>query len=239
VAEAEVQWVERIGGVVAEVADAMRRAGRDPGAATIVAVTKTLPPTAVHAAAQAGLRDVGENYVQEARDKRTWVGDPVRWHLIGTLQRNKAKLAARVFDRIHSIDGVALARALDDAAASSGSRLAVLLQVDPVPGRARRGVPPEDLCGLAREVARCRHLAFDGLMTIAPPGVSVEETRSCFRAVRELRNDLAHTLGLELPQLSMGMSGDFCIAIEEGATLLRLGQVLFGARGPRPWREAS
>ena len=231
-------WTERINAVRQEVAGHVRRVGRDPAAVTIVAVTKTLPPEAIASAVRAGLTDVGENYVQEARDKRAHAPEPVRWHLIGTLQRNKARLAARLFDRIHSLDTLGAAEALAEGRRGA-ERLPVLLQVNTAPERERRGVAAEAVPALAEHVLGLPGLALDGLMTVAPAGDLGEAARPHFRTLRELRNQLASRLGVELPHLSMGMSEDFVVALEEGATMLRLGRVLFGARGPAAWREGS
>jgi hypothetical protein len=231
--------VERILRVVDDVGARARAADRSPAGITIVAVTKTLPPGAVEQVRAAGLRDVGENYVQEARDKRAAVRGDVTWHLIGTLQRNKVNAAVRVFDRIHSIDDAGVALALDVAAERLGRRLPVLLQVDTARHPAGRGVRPDALPKMVRTVASFRHLALDGLMCMAPPGRSDDEIRAAFRALRDLREDVGAAAGLELPHLSMGMSDDYPIAIDEGATMLRLGRSLFGARGQAPWREAT
>jgi pyridoxal phosphate enzyme (YggS family) len=236
-----VAWSEEVASRVAsvrrDVADAAARAGRSPADVTIVAVTKTLPPDAVRVASEAGLPDVGENYVQEARDKQARTVCAARWHLIGTLQRNKAKAAARLFDRVHALDGPQVADALDAAAAERSTRLRVLVQVNTAPDLERHGVRPEELPALVRHLAGCGSLALDGLMTIAPPHAAPDETRRHFRLLRELRDDTAEALGLELVHLSMGMSEDFLIAVEEGATLLRLGRALFGSRNEGPWRE--
>ena len=236
-----MDWAEevtsRVAAVRRGVAEAADRSGRVPGDVTIVAVTKTFPPEAVHAAVAAGVPDVAENYVQEARDKRARVPGAARWHLIGTLQRNKVRMAAGLFDRIHTVEAPRLASALDAAAAMRPSPLPVCVQVNTAPHLERRGVRPDALASLARHVAGCRSLALDGLMTIAPPHLAPAEVRRHFRLLRELRDATAEAVGLELVHLSMGMSEDFLIAVEEGATLLRLGRVLFGPRNPEPWRE--
>jgi pyridoxal phosphate enzyme (YggS family) len=231
--------VERIRRVVAHVNERTRAAGRPTGAVAVVAVTKTLPPTAVLAAYAAGLRDVGENYVQEARDKRRACDADVTWHLIGTLQRNKAGAAARTFDRVHSLDDAAVALALDAAAERAGRFLPALIQVDAGDHPAGRGVRPADLQAMVATVGRLRRLVLDGLMCIASPGCSEAETRATFRRLRSLRDEAAAASGLELPHLSMGMSDDYPIAIDEGATFVRLGRTLFGARGERSWRETE
>jgi pyridoxal phosphate enzyme (YggS family) len=229
----------RIGSVRRAVAEAATRAGRSPADVTIVAVTKTLPPDAVRMAADAGLSDVGENYVQEARDKQARVPCASTWHMIGPLQRNKARAAARLFDRVHTVSESQVATALDAAAAARPAPLPVLVQVNTAPDLQRRGVRPDELPALVTHLAGCRSLALDGLMTIVPVDLAPDETRRHFRLLRELRDATARSVGLELVHLSMGMSQDFLIAVEEGATLLRLGRALFGPRQEGPWREES
>jgi hypothetical protein len=226
----------RLAGVRRTVEAAARRAGRAPAAVRIVAVTKTFPPSAVRAALAAGLRDVGENYVQEAAAKRRQVSAGT-WHLIGGLQRNKAAAAVATFDRIHTVDRSEIAAALGRHAHDAGRRLAVLVQVNVAGDAAKRGVVPEDAETLCRAVLGEPALALDGLMTLGAVTETPEAARPGFRALRELRDRLAGRLGVELPHLSMGMSDDFAVAVEEGATLVRLGRALFGARQARAWRE--
>lgn len=229
----------RIAAVRAVISEHALRAGRDPDAVRIVAVTKTLPPGAVRAVLAAGLRDVGENYVQEARAKHEAVPAGATWHLIGGLQQNKVRAAVAVFDRVHTVDSERLADALDRAAAAAGRRLPVLLQVNVAGAAGQRGVVPDGVPALAAHVARLRSLALDGLMTIAPANAPETVLRGHFRALRGLRDDVQRALGVELPHLSMGMSDDFSLAVEEGATLVRLGRALFGPRGPGNWREGA
>ncbi len=226
----------RLADVRATIAAAARRAGRDPGGVRIVAVTKTFPPDAVAAALAAGLADVGENYVQEAAAKRARVPGGT-WHLIGGLQRNKVRAAVRTFDRVHVVDAAPLAEALDAAARDAGRRLPVLVQVNVADEATKRGTPPAAARALCEVVERLPGLALDGLMTIGPAVDDPEAARPGFRALRALRDEVARRLGVELPHLSMGMSGDFAVAVEEGATLVRLGRVLFGARRSGAWRE--
>jgi pyridoxal phosphate enzyme (YggS family) len=230
---------DRVAAVRETIVAAARVAGRDPSTVRVVAVTKTFPPAVVVAALAAGLEDVGENYVQEARAKRRAVGPGGTWHLIGGLQRNKARAAVATFDRVHTVDSVALADALAAEAVRAGRRLPVLLQVNVTGEPARRGVGPEALLGLAGAVLALPALRLDGLMTIPPPEIEPERRRLHFRRLRELRDHVQNRLGVELPHLSMGMSDDFAIAIEEGATMVRLGRALFGPRGPGSWREGS
>jgi pyridoxal phosphate enzyme (YggS family) len=228
----------RIAAVRQAVAEAAARAGREPASVRIVAVTKTFPPEAVAAALAAGLTDIGESYVQEAAAKRAVVPGPAAWHLVGGLQRNKARTAVAVFDRVHTLDSAPLAEALAREAGRAGRRLPVLIQVN-VAGDRRRGVPPEAVEALARRVLGDPRLALDGLMTVPPPPTTPADSLPFFRRVREVRDRTQDRLGVELPHLSMGMSNDFTVAVEEGATLLRLGRALFGAREPGASRPGS
>jgi len=195
----------------------------------IVAVTKTHGPQAIRAAADAGLTDVGENRVQEALEKQAALPDlSVSWHLIGTLQRNKARHAAGRFALIHSVDRAELAAELDRRIAP-GQRQAVLVQVncsdEPQKGR----VEPEGLADLLETLRGLAALEVRGLMTMSALTDDAGEQRRAFRRLRELR-DIEERRGHRLPELSMGMSGDYPVAVEEGATMIRLGTVLFGER---------
>jgi pyridoxal phosphate enzyme (YggS family) len=195
----------------------------------IVAVTKTHGPEAVRAAAAAGLADVGENRVQEALAKQEALADlPVGWHLIGTLQRNKARHAAGRFALIHSVDRADLAGELDRRVAA-GARQAVLVQVNCSDEAQKGGVAPADLPALLEALDPLVRLEVRGLMTMSALTDDEGEQRRAFRRLRELRDE-AERRGRLLPELSMGMSGDYGIAAEEGATMVRLGTVLFGAR---------
>jgi len=220
---------ERLAHVRAEIARRQAIAGRTHPV-TIVAVTKGFGLDAVEAALGAGLADVGENRVQEALAKLdTPAGRRATWHLIGHLQRNKAKLVAGRFALVHSVDSTALAEELDTRAGAQGARQRVLLQVN-VAGEAQKsGCAPADAPVVARRVAALPHLALEGLMTIAPFTDAADVQRRAFRGLRELRDALQEE-GLWLPTLSMGMSADYGTAVEEGATVIRLGTVLFGPR---------
>jgi PLP dependent protein len=230
--------VARLAAVRGAVEQAAARVGRDPATVSIVAVTKTLSDRAVAEALAAGLVDIGENYVQEARAKRAAVGGGV-WHLIGGLQRNKVRAAVETFDRVHTVDSAALASDLGPVAERAGRRLPVLVQVNVAGETAKRGIAPSGLEALVRDVMRQPGLALEGLMTVPPIPRNPSDSRPYFRSLRELRDRARDWLGVELPHLSMGMSDDFLIAVEEGATLLRLGRVLFGARGPGTSRPGS
>ena len=195
----------------------------------IVAVTKTHGPEAVRAAVAAGLTDVGENRVQEAVQKQDALRDVrVEWHLIGTLQRNKARHAAGRFALIHSVDRVDLAAELDRRV-PDGARQSVLVQVNCSDEPQKGGVEPEGLPALLEVMAGLTRLEVRGLMTMSALTDQGAEQRRAFRRLRELR-DAGVRAGHALPELSMGMSGDFPVAVEEGATMIRLGTVLFGAR---------
>ena len=195
-----------------------------------MAVTKGFGPEAVRAARAAGLSDVGENRVQEALDKMAQVPDAgIAWHLIGHLQRNKAKLVPGRFTLVHSLDSAELAEELARRTASHGGRQRVLLQVNVAGEGQKSGCAPTDAPALARRIAALESLAFDGLMTLAPLTDDVEVQRRTFRGLRRLRDSLQEE-GLWVPTLSMGMSGDYATAIEEGATVIRLGTALFGPR---------
>jgi pyridoxal phosphate enzyme (YggS family) len=220
---------ERLAHVRAEIARRQAAAGRTHPV-TIVAVTKGFGPDAVAAALAAGLTDVGENRVQEALEKiATPVGPRATWHLIGHLQRNKAKLVAGRFALVHSLDSVALADELDRRAAARAVVQRVLVQVNVAGETEKDGCSPAEAPALARHVAALPHLALEGLMTIAPFTDAAAVQRRTFRGLRLLRDALQEE-GLWLPTLSMGMSADYALAVEEGATAIRLGTVLFGPR---------
>ncbi len=218
--------------VRSRIAAAAMRAGRLPDDVRIVAVTKGHPLERAREAAAAGLLDLGENRVQEALSKQeAWPDAPVRWHLVGHLQRNKVKLVVGRFVLIHSLDSARLADALEGAAAGAGVVQDVLLEVNVGREPQKTGILPEEAPALLEHAAGLRHLGVRGLMTIAPYGASVGEQHRVFGELRELRDRLSRDSQLAtLDQLSMGMSSDFEIAVEEGATMVRLGTVLFGER---------
>jgi len=219
----------RLAHVRAEIAQRQARGGWSHPV-TIVAVTKGFGVDAVQAALDAGLSDIGENRVQEALEKMAApVAPSATWHLIGHLQRNKAKLVPGRFALVHSLDSGELAAELAKRAAAAGVRQRVLLQVN-VAGEAQKsGCAPADAPALARQIAAAGALALEGLMTLAPLTDDTDVQRRTFRGLRALRDQLKED-GLWVPTLSMGMSADYGMAVEEGATVIRLGTVLFGAR---------
>jgi len=205
------------------------RAGRDPAMVRLVAVSKTVPVARLKEAAAAGQRLFGENYLQEARPKIEALGQAASWHFIGHLQSNKAKGAVELFDLIHGVDRLKLARALNAAAASLGKVQEILIQVNLAGEASKSGTAPEGAAELLRALSLLPHLRVVGLMTM-PPFLEPEAVRPYFRALRELRDHLQDLSGRPLQELSMGMSGDYEVAVEEGATLVRVGTAIFGSR---------
>ncbi len=215
------------------IARAAARAGRAAADVTLVAVSKTFPAEAIRAAYSAGVRHFGENRVQEWESKAPLLGDlDATWHLIGHLQSNKARRAAHLFHRVDSVDSIALAQKLDAAAAEEGKCLRVLIEVHLGEETTKSGVAEAELTELAREIAMLPQLELLGLMAIPPFTEDPEGARPYFRKLHELRDGLSRAFGKALPVLSMGMSHDFEVAIEEGATEIRVGTAVFGARTP-------
>ena len=227
----------RLAAVRARIARAAGRVRRDPSSIRLVAVSKTFPADAVRAAFDAGQTDFGENKVQEALDKMDRTADlPIRWHLVGHLQSNKAKRAGTRFDLIHSIDGPALLTKVDEAAASIGRRIDLLVQVDLAGEATKHGAREDELASIFEAARGCRAARVVGLMLLPPAVDDLEQARPYFRQLRGVRDRLlAHGVdGSMLNELSMGMSHDFEVAIEEGATLVRVGTAIFGGRGHAP-----
>ncbi|HXZ99389.1 MAG TPA: YggS family pyridoxal phosphate-dependent enzyme [Candidatus Binatia bacterium] len=224
---------ERLAGVRARISAAAERSGRDPRAVRIVAVTKTVAPERIAEAAAAGITDIAENRVQEAEHKHALVPPGLHWHLVGHLQTNKAALAARLFDTVHSLDSARAGAALSRHRDPSRGPLRGLLEVDYTGIPQRTGVSPQAVEELLRGLRGHPGLDLVGLMTIAPFG-DPAAARDCFRKLRQLRDRLQERIGAPLPELSMGMTDDFEPAVEEGATMVRLGRVIFGERPPQP-----
>ncbi len=226
------ELIERIRQVRLRVAEAAVRSGRNADDVTIIAVTKTVPIERIALAYELGLKVFGENRVQEARAKIAVLHYPLmRWHLIGHLQTNKVARAAELFDLIHSVDSARLAGALERSAAQRGRTVPVLLQVNVSGEASKEGVSPAALPALVEEVLGLPHVRVQGLMTIAPDTTQPEEVRPVFRRLRELRDELRERFPYgSWNDLSMGMSNDFLVAIEEGATMVRIGRAIFGER---------
>ncbi len=222
---------EILADVRGRVETACRRVGRSPDEVEIIAVTKTHGAEVVKEAWDAGLRIVGENKVQEAAWKKSASAVGPMWHLIGHLQSNKVRHALEIFDFIHSVDSVRLADRINFVADGLGAQPHVLLEVNVSGEKSKSGMRPEDVGPALEHIASgCPRVTVEGLMTMAPFSEDPEDARPCFRALRELRDGLQDSLGVGLPRLSMGMSGDYEVAVEEGATWIRLGTVLFGER---------
>ena len=218
----------RLAAVRERIARAAGRAGRDPAAVRLVLAGKTQPPEALRAAYAAGAREFGENYVQEAAVKQDALADldGLRWHLIGHLQTNKARAAANRFALIHSLDSARLARALGRA--RPAPRVPVLIEVNAAGEASKNGVAPDAVERLIDDARATVEIL--GLMTIPPPAPAAERAREHFAALRAMRDRLAAATGLALSELSMGMTDDFETAIEEGATIVRVGRAIFGER---------
>ncbi len=224
---------ERLARVQARIAAAARRAGRDPAAITLVAVSKTVPPDRIKEGVAAGIAVLGENRVQEAQEKVLALGRLAQWHLVGHLQTNKAKLAVQLFDLIHSLDSMKLARELDKHARAAGKRVPCLVEVNQGGELTKSGLTEADVLPFLREAAPLPGIEILGLMCIPPFLENPEDVRPHFRRLRALRDEAAGAgvAGVSLGHLSMGMSHDFEVAIEEGATMVRIGTAIFG---PRP-----
>ena len=224
----------RLADVRERIAKAADRAGRDPASIRLVAVSKTFSADHVRAAADLGQLDFGENKVQEALQKMDRTPDlPIRWHLIGHLQSNKARKAGERFDVVHSVDDVDVARRLDLAAAAASRSIQLLAQVDLAHEPTKHGIRPAELPALLESAATFEAARFVGLMLLPPAVDDPEQARPFFQTVRQLRDDLVRQ-GVDastLHELSMGMSHDFEAAIREGATLIRVGTAIFGSRG--------
>ena len=205
---------------------AAQRAGRAPSDVALLAVTKYVGPIEVEALAALGVGLFGENRVQEASAKGSR-RNGIAWHLIGHLQRNKARKAVALFDVIETVDSLRLARALDDEAGRTGRRLPVLLEANISGEGSKTGLPLEEIDEAYREMARMKNLDLRGVMGMAPPVRDAEEARPAFRMAREVRERGRGISGLPLPELSIGMSQDFEVAIEEGATIVRIGRALY------------
>ena len=206
------------------------RVGRDPQSVRLVAVSKTFPADRVRELLDAGQRLFGENRVQEALSKISEVGPGAVWHFVGALQRNKARHAVGVFELIHGVDGLKLAAELDRRAAAAGLRQSILVQLNLAREATKSGVSTEELWPLIDGIAEMGNLDLRGLMTVPPPVDDPEASRGSFAHLRELRDRAAERLGRPLPELSMGMTDDFDVAVEEGATLVRVGRAIFGER---------
>jgi pyridoxal phosphate enzyme (YggS family) len=216
---------------------ACERASRPPESVTLLAVTKTHPPEIVAQAARLGLRLFGENKVQEARTKIPQCQGALRWHMIGHLQTNKCRDAVALFEMIQSVDSLSLAEELNKRAEQASKTLPILLEVNAVGEASKFGYRPDKLLAELAQIAAFPRLEVHGLMTVPPWAPNPERVRPVFQKMRELKQGCEEVIGAPLSHLSMGMSGDFEVAIEEGATIVRIGTALFGERAKAQPRE--
>jgi PLP dependent protein len=230
VVEEDSPVADRLEAVRSRIEAAAARSNRDAGDVRLIAVSKGIPAARVDEAIAAGVDDIGENRIQEAADKQREVRNAARWHLIGHLQTNKAGRAATLFDFIHSVDSTRVADALSAHRPVGRDPLAVLLEVELTGLPTRSGVAEPDVEGVVQRLVNVPSLHLVGLMTIAPYSEDPEDARATFTRLRRLRDHMEHVTGWALPELSMGMSNDFEIAIEEGATMVRIGRAIFGER---------
>lgn len=228
--------VDAISLVREQIQRASIASGRDPSSVRLVAVTKTRTVEEIRLAVEAGCEDLGENYIQEARDKARKLPG-VRWHMVGHLQKNKVNLAVDLFEVIHSLDNISLIKRLDARCAERRRNLTGLLQVTLGGEKSKRGLSPDKVLEMLEEIAKAppAYLRLSGLMTIPPPADDPEENRPHFRKLREILNQI---LERQYPfwsgaELSMGMSDDYLVAVQEGATMIRIGRSLFGDRPPK------
>lgn len=225
---------ERIDQIRDRMAAATRSCGRDPASVGLVGVTKTVSADAIRDAMAAGIDILGESYLQESIPKiKALAGEPVKWHFIGHLQSKKAKDAVRYFDLIHSVDSVKLATALDRAAEKINKIQDILIQVNVAGETTKSGLGPDEVMGVIKEISRLSHVRVTGLMTLPPFfDEAPERVRPYFTALAALRDriEIENTPNVLMRELSMGMTGDFETAIEEGATLVRVGTAIFGER---------
>ena len=218
--------------VMGRIVSAAKRAGRDPASVRLVVVTKTVDPERIKEAVDAGATILGENRVQEAKEKIEKLGSVASWHLIGRLQVNKARHAVKLFDLIHSVDSPELAAEIDKQAAKIGKVQSILVEVNIAGEASKAGMAVKNAPALVREIAKHGNITVQGLMTIPPFSEQPEDSRPYFCVLRELaesmkRENIPNTA---MKELSMGMSGDFEVAVEEGATLVRVGTSIFGER---------
>jgi len=225
-----VSLAESIKKIQRQIDATCQRAGRAPDSVALLAVAKTQPPEAVSAAVSLGLTLFGENKVQEAKAKIPLCPGRLHWHFIGHLQSNKCRDAVELFEMVQSVDSLPLAQELNKRAEQAAKTMPILLEVNVAGEGSKFGYAPERLLAQLKELNRLPRLETHGLMCLPPWSSEPEKSRPHFRRLRELKEQCEHILGAPLPHLSMGMSGDFEVAIEEGATIVRIGTALFGPR---------
>jgi pyridoxal phosphate enzyme (YggS family) len=219
--------------IIGRLHEAASKVGRDAREIKLLAAAKSRSIDAMQVAIAAGVTMIGENYVQEAQAKKQEIRKPVEWHMIGHLQRNKAKAAVELFDVIESLDSAALARELDKEGAKGGKIVRAFIEVNLAGEESKSGIAKNQVKSLLEEAGRLAHITVEGLMTVPPFRENPEEVRRYFRELRDLRAELGDLRlpNVQLKELSMGMTHDYMVAIEEGATIVRIGTALFGPRG--------
>jgi pyridoxal phosphate enzyme (YggS family) len=228
----EVNIAANINMIKQRIAAAALKCGRDPDSIKLLAVTKTIPTEYIIKAIDAGITMLGENYVQEAKEKITVLGQGAQWHMIGHLQTNKAKYVVNIFDYIHSVDRIELAQELDKRAGLIGRKINILIEVNVSGEKTKNGIPATTAIDLIKVTSKLENLSVRGLMTMAPYSNDPENARPYFCALRNLRDNISRQQipGIQMEELSMGMTDDFEVAIEEGATIVRIGRAIFGER---------
>ena len=230
---------ENLGAIRARIAAACERSGRNPNSITLLAVTKTHPPDVVSQAARLGLSVFGENKVQEAKAKIPQCPGKLRWQMIGHLQTNKCRDAVALFEMIQSVDSLNLAEEINKRAEQAAKRMPILLEVNAVGEASKFGYRPDKLLAELARINSLPRIEVHGLMTVPPWAPNPERVRPVFQQMAELKKKCEEVIGAPLPHLSMGMSGDFEVAIEEGSTLVRIGTALFGERKKAEPREGE
>ena len=221
---------ENLDSIQQRIRAACERAGRDASSVTLLGVTKGQPPEAVNEAARLGLTFLGENKIQEAKAKIPLCSGKLRWHFIGHLQTNKCRDAVELFEMIESVDSLHVAQEISKRAEQASKTMPILLEVNLAGESSKFGYSPEKLLAELSQINALPRLEIHGFMTVPPYTTNAENVRPVFRRMRELKERAEQALGAPLPHLSMGMSGDFEVAIEEGATIVRVGTALFGPR---------
>jgi pyridoxal phosphate enzyme (YggS family) len=223
---------DNINTIKQRIVSAAVKCGRDPNSIKLLAVTKTIPTEYIIKAIDAGITMLGENYVQEAKEKITMLGQRAQWHMIGHLQTNKAKYAVNLFDYIHSVDRIELAQELNKRARLIGRKINILIEVNVSGEKTKNGIPATTAIDLIKATSKLENISVQGLMTMAPYSDNPEHARPYFAGLRNLRNNIisAGIAGVKMEELSMGMTDDFEMAIEEGTTIIRIGRAIFGER---------
>ena len=228
----EADITANINKIKQRIAAAAARCNRAPDSIKLLAVTKTVPLPAIEQAIEAGITALGENYVQEAKEKIAVIGQRVSWHMIGHLQTNKAKYTVNLFDYIHSVDRLELAAEINKRARLIGRKINILIEINVSGEKTKNGITASEAIELIKNVSMLESVSVKGLMTMAPYSTNPENSRPYFSELRNLRNKIISEgiTNIQMEELSMGMTDDFEIAIEEGATIVRIGRAIFGQR---------